>query len=257
MEENKAKLGYYGELFLQKSKDIRGQEFTSSISDKKKPELYKTYKNAISRISLPKPEFSNEIQFWNTIINRHSARNFSKIPIKVMELSLLLFAMYGLTRKYSNKFALRTVPSAGAIFPIEIYPVINNVIGIKQGIYHYDILNHSLEFLKEGDFRKSFSEACCDQRMVFKSAIGFIFTVVTERIRVKSKISTSFERIYREIFLDCGHIGQDLYLASEALGLNACVIAAFYDDEVNNFLDLNDKEEFAIYIGVVGKKRSK
>jgi hypothetical protein len=100
MEENKKKIGYYAELFHQKSKDIRGQEISSSLSDRKRPELYKTYNNTLSRVSLPKPEFSDEIKFWDIIIARHSARNFSKIPISAMELSLLLFAMSGLTRKY-------------------------------------------------------------------------------------------------------------------------------------------------------------
>ena len=247
---NNEKEGFYGEIFQQKSKYIRSAEQSSRISDRKQSELYKTYENALSRISLPKPEFSPEIQFWDIINKRHSTRAFTNEPISIMDLSLLLFGMSGITRKFP-KFAFRTVPSAEGLFPIEIYPVINNVSDVKQGIYHYDILNHGLECLKEGDFRKSLSNACMRQRMVSKSAVSFIWTVNIERIRINLE-----ERSYRSIYLDCGHIGQNFYLAAEALRLNACVVGAYYDDEVNDLLGLDEKKEFAIYMGVVGKRKS-
>ncbi len=247
---NNEKKGSYGEIFQQKSKYIRGAEQTTSISDRKQSELYKTYENAISRISLPKPEFSLEIQFWDIINKRHTTRVFTNEPISVMDLSLLLFGMSGLTRKFP-KFAFRTVPSAAGLFPIEIYPVVNNVSDVKQGIYHYDILNHGLEYLKEGNFRKSLSHACLGQRMVLKSAVNFIWTVNIERIRINVE-----DRSYRDIYLDCGHIGQNFYLAAEALRLNACVVAGYYDDEVNDLLGLDENKEFAIYMGVVGKRKS-
>ncbi len=86
--------------------------------------------------------------------------------------------------------------------------------------------------------------------MVSKSAVNFIWTSLIDRTR-----NSYGERAYRYIYLDCGHLAQNFYLAAEALGLNACVVGAYYDDEINSILDLNEKKEFAIYMGVVGKKR--
>ena len=249
MNENKDKTSFYGETFQQKSKNVRGVERAASMSDRKQPDLYKTYQNALSRITLPEPQFSDDIKLWDTIKNRNSTRAFSNNPISLMDLSLLLFAISGLTRKFP-KFAFRTVPSAGGLFPVETYAVVNNVSDLNQGIYHYDIENHALECLKEGDFKKELSNACYGQRMVAKSAVNFIWTAVIERNRETYK-----ERAYRYIYLDGGHIGQNFYLAAEALGLNACVVGAYYDDDINEFLDLDENIQFAIYMGVVGKKR--
>ena len=245
---NDEKEGFYGEIFQQKSKNIRSVE-TSSIPDQQRTDLYKTCENVISRISLPKPDFSPEIQFWDIINKRHSTRAFKNEPISLMDLSLLLFSMSGLTRVFP-KFAFRTIPSAGGLFPIETYTIINNVSDIEQGIYHYNIENHGLDFLKQGDFRKLVADACYGQRMVSKSAVNFIWTSLIDRTR-----NSYGERAYRYIYLDCGHLAQNFYLAAEALGLNACVVGAYYDDEINSIIDLNEKKEFAIYMGVVGKKR--
>ena len=245
---NDEKEDFYGEVFQQNSKNIRGVG-RASVSDQSRLDLYKTYENAISRISLPNPEFSPDIQFWDIIQKRQTTRAFKRDPISLMELSQLLFAMSGLTRKFP-KFAFRTIPSAGGLFPIEIYVVANNVSDIEQGIYHYNIEKHELELLKQGDFRKTIGDACYGQRMVEKSAVNFIWTAMIERTRITYK-----ERAYRFIYLDCGHLGQNFYLAAEALGLSACVVGAYYDDEINEILELDEKKEFAIYMGVTGKRR--
>lgn len=249
MNENNDKITYSGEIFQQNSKNVRDQERSIDISERKQTDLYKKYQNAITKIDLPEPQFSDQIKFWDIIKNRKTRRTFGREPLSIMELSLLLFGMSGLSRKFP-KFAFRTVPSAGGLFPIEIYPVVNNVSDIKKGIYHYDIQNHALEYLKEGDFRKSLSNACYGQRIISKSAVNFIWTAMIERSR-----NAYSERAYRFIYLDCGHIGQNFYLVAEALGLSACVVGAYYDDDINQFLELEESKEFAIYIGVVGKKK--
>jgi SagB-type dehydrogenase family enzyme len=155
--------------------------------------------------------------------------------------------MTGLTRIFP-KFAFRTVPSAGGLYPIEVYPIINNVEDLERGIYHYNIPEHSLEFLKEGDVRNEIAKACLDQQIAFKSAVNFVWTAVIERSKWKY-----LQRCYRYIYLDAGHIGQNFYLIAEALGLGACTIGAIYDDEINNLLGLDGISETSIYVGVVGK----
>jgi len=250
MNEDSENKNDYGDQFQQKSKYIRGNLPRHSLNQLIQPKTYKTYENITARIALPKPEFLNSEDFWNVLIRRVSTRTFKKEPVEQNELNCLLFGMSGLTRIYP-KFAFRSTPSAGGLYPIEIYPVIHNVKGITRGIYHYDILHHELECLKEGDFRNEVMAGCIGQKMTYKSAINFIWTAVIERSRWKY-----LQRCYRYLYLDCGHIAQNFYLISEALGLGACTIGALFDDEINKLLEIDGKQETVIYIGVVGKKRS-
>lgn len=240
-------INYYGDNFQQKSKYIRGKLPQHYLDWERKPKTYKIYSNVVKNISLPTPKFTNSISFWKTIQTRHSTRKFKNEPLSMMELSLLLFGMNGLTRKYPQ-FAFRTVPSAGGLYPIEIYPVINNVEELDPGLYHYNIPDHSLELLKLGDFRQEVTEGCLGQTMVYISAINFIWTAVISRSKWKY-----LQRCYRYIYLDAGHIGQNFYLVAEALDLGACTIGAIYDDELNQLLDIDGYNETTIYVGVIGR----
>jgi SagB-type dehydrogenase family enzyme len=238
----------YGDNFQQKSKYIRGKIPQHYLDWARKPKTYKIYSNVIKKIPLPNPEFGDSISFWNVIKNRQSTRKFKNEPLSTMELSLLLFGMNGLTRKYP-RFAFRTVPSAGGLYPIETYPVINNVGGLNSGVYHYNIQEHSLELLKPGDFREEVTEGCLGQTIIYKSAINFIWTAVIDRSKWKY-----LQRCYRYIYLDAGHIGQNFYLIAEALNLGACTIGAIYDDELNQLVQIDGFNETTIYVGVIGKK---
>jgi SagB-type dehydrogenase family enzyme len=238
----------YGDNFQQKSKYKKGKLSQYYLDWERKPKTYKVYSNAITYITLPSPEFDESISFWNVIKNRQSTRSFKNKYLSLMDLSLLLFGITGLTRKYPH-FAFRTVPSAGGLYPIETYPIVNNVEGLDSGIYHYNILEHTLELLKIGDFRKEVAEGCLGQIMAYKSAVNFLWTAVIDRSKWKY-----LQRCYRYIYLDAGHIGQNLYLIAESLGLGACTIGAIYDDELNRLLDIDGLNESTIYVGVLGKK---
>ena len=238
----------YGDIFQQKSKYTRENLPQHYLDWSKKPKPYKIYENALKIVNLPPPEFNDTIKFWDVLVKRHSSRKFSKESLTIMDLSLLLYGMEGLTRVFTQ-FSYRITPSAGGLYPIEIYPVINNVEELKEGIYHYNIPWHSLELLKEGDFRTQVAEGCLGQKMVYNSAVNFIFTAIIERSKWKY-----LQRCYRYIYLDCGHIGQNFYLVAEALGLGACTVGAILDDELNKVLDIDGKSETAIYVGVVGSK---
>lgn len=235
-----------GDEFQQKSKYIRSQLPQHRLDWTKKPEQYKTYPNAIKTIKLPDPEFDDKIRFWQVIQGRRSTRKFSNEPITKSQLSLLLFGMTGQTRIFPQ-FAFRTVPSAGGLFPIEVYPIINNVDELDQGVYHFNIRTHSLELLKEGDSRDEIAKGCLDQKMAYNSAVNFVWTAMIERSKWKY-----LQRCYRYIYLDAGHIGQNFYLIAEALGLGACTIGAIYDDEINELLGIDGINETTLYVGVIG-----
>lgn len=237
----------YGDNFQQKSKYIRGKLPRHVLDWGNKPMTYKLDTTVIKKIKLPEPSLDKTIDFWSVIKNRHSTRNFSAEPLSIMDLSLFLFGMSGLNRIFPQ-YAFRTVPSAGGLYPIETYPVINNVTGLEIGLYHYDIQEHSLNLLKEGDFKGKVTEGCLGQNMVFASAVNFIWTAMIGRSQWKY-----LQRCYRYIYLDAGHIGQNFYLIAEALGLGACTIGALYDDELNHLLEIDGTNETTIYVGVVGK----
>ncbi len=243
-----SKLEKYGDDFQQKSKYIRNQLPGHRLDWANKPETYKAYPSATKTIKLPDPEFDKEIRFWQVVLNRKSTRKFKNEPITQSELSLLLFGMTGLTRIFPQ-FAFRTVPSAGGLYPIEVYPVINNVKDLEQGIYHYTILNHSIELMRQGDFRAEIAKSCLDQQIAYNSAVNFVWTAIIERSKWKY-----LQRCYRYIYMDAGHVGQNFYLLAEALGLGACTIGAIYDDELNELLKIDGINETAIYVGIVGKK---
>lgn len=236
----------YGDDFQQRSKYERGALPRHYLDWEHKPKPYKTYEDSISRISLPKPDFK-EVNFWDTIIGRHSSRRFSNESITKRELSKLLFGMCGLTRS-SPQIQYRTTPSAGGLYPIETYPVINNVKGLDKGIYHYYIPEHQLELLEKGDFSKKVAEACLGQAMAARSAVNFVWTALIARSKWKY-----LQRCYRYIYLDCGHVAQNFYLVAEALKLGACTIGAIFDDELNELLKIDGKKETTIYVGVLGR----
>ena len=237
----------FGIEFQQKSKYVRNKIPRHALDWSRKPKTFKTYPDAVKKIDLPEPKFDETIQFWSVIKNRHSTRKFTEEALSLMDFSLLLFGMSGLNRIFPQ-FSFRTVPSAGGLFPIEIYPVVNSVKNIPEGLYHYDIQNHSIELLKEGDFRGKVAEGCLDQKIAYNSSVNFVWTAMIDRSQWKY-----LQRCYRYIYLDAGHIGQNFYLIAEALNLGACTIGAIYDDELNQFLEIDGKNETTIYVGVVGK----
>jgi SagB-type dehydrogenase family enzyme len=147
-----------------------------------------------------------------------------------------------------EEYALRSAPSAGALYPIETYLSIQMVEGVEPGIYHYDVRQHELDLLRPGDFRAAVAEAALDQDFLAEAAVVFAWTAVFARSKWKYK-----ERAYRYVYLDAGHIAQNVALAAVALGLGSCQIAALYDDEVNAVLGVDGKEESIVYMTALGR----
>ena len=234
-----------GDLFQQETKYIRGQIKGGNVIWQKKPNLYKTYPES-KCISLPQPEINGGPALWETIKKRRSVRDFKDSQMTKEQLSQLLWSCQGITVTIGN-YGLRAAPSAGALYPIETYLVINSVSEIDQGIYHYNVERHELELLKQGDFGQAAAHAALDQSMVGQANVTFIWTAIFERTRWKYA-----QRAYRYIYLDSGHIAAQLSLAATGMGLGTCQIAALYDDEVNALIDVDGIEESVIYMTAVG-----
>ena len=196
---------------------------------------------------LEKPKQDGGPGLWGVIKKRRSDRSLSG-PISKRDLSQLLWAADGLTGG-SEGYGFRSAPSAGALYPVETYVVANRIDGLDSGIYHYDADSHELELVKSGDFREEISEAALGQVMCSDAAVVFVWTIVFDRCARKYG-----ERANRYVFLDAGHIAQNLLLAAEALGFGACPIAAFRDSAVNEVVGADGKMESAGYMAAVGRK---
>jgi SagB-type dehydrogenase family enzyme len=243
----------FGEQFHHNTKYERGKLPRGSLDFSKRPPVYKKYHNA-RKVTLPSPETSKGPGIWDTLRSRRSVRVFSGEPVSKKELSQILWATQGITKAsvpaYGRRFGLRTAPSAGALYPIETYLCVNNVEGIAPGIYHYLVESGDLELIHEGELGMALADAALEQRMLASGNVVFIWTAVFERSKWKYR-----QRAFRYVFLDAGHIAQNLALAAEGLGMGSCQVAAFYDEEVNQLLHLDGKIESAIYLSVVGKKK--
>jgi SagB-type dehydrogenase family enzyme len=210
------------------------------------PPPFKEYPQALT-ITLPKPKPVGKMSLEEALQRRRSIRDYSQAPLSLEELSLLLYLADGITL-WQYGIGFRTAPSAGALYPIEIYPVVNRVEGLKPGVYHYNVRLHALELLKEGEFGPEMVQYCLGQEMPGAAALTLILTAVFQRTRWKYR-----ERAYRYVLLEGGHIGQNIYLTATAMGMGACAIGAFLDDQVNRLIGVDGKEEAVIYILTVGK----
>jgi len=234
-----------GESFFQNSKNTRESIATFRTSDiSTRPPLYKEYRDK-PRILLPPPQ-AETLSLDQCLHLRKSVRRYADKPVTIAQLSYLLWAVAGIQRSMGN-FNFRPAPSAGALYPIETYLIVNNADGIDKGLYHYAIRPHALEELKLGDLRNDIVQATQGQKMHAEASIVFIWTAIFQRTRFRYH-----NRAYRFIYLDAGHIAQNLALTAVGLGLASCQVGAYFDDEVNNIIGVDGKEESVIYMSVVG-----
>nr|MDO8108866.1 SagB/ThcOx family dehydrogenase [Candidatus Sigynarchaeota archaeon] len=241
----------YGDAFFQGTKYTRGDLPQRSPDFIVKPDDFKVYEDA-ERMSLPRQFTFGPNDLKHVLEERRSRRRFSKEPMSLAELSTLLKYTSGISGDETDQgnFALRHVPSAGGLYPYETYVVVNNVDGVKNGLYHYYPPDHALDVLKlGGDYGKKVAAICLDQPMAKDCAAAFLWTLVS--LRSKWKYG---QRAYRYMFIDLGHLAQNLYLVAEALQLSTCAIGALYDDEGNEFLGVDGYDEALCYVGVVGRR---
>ena len=236
-----------GDLYHQQTRYRRNAMPRGGLDWANQPVSFKEYPASLRRFTLLPPALQGGKSIWETIAGRRSFREFSSQPITFAELSQLIWATQGITSRASG-FAFRTVPSAGALFPIETYLIVNRVEGIPPGVYHYSAEGREVALLKEGQFGSDLCRGGLGQEMLEEGACVFVWTAVVQRSRWKYR-----ERAFRYIYIDAGHIGQNLYLAAAAMGLGCCSVGAFYDEEVDRLVGVDGKEEISVYLGVVGR----
>jgi len=167
---------------------------------------------------------------------RYSCRNFQKKSLSLDEISGLLWAACG--KKYDAlTHASRTIPSAGATYPLELYLVVgeNAVDKLKTGVYHYLIEEHSLVNIEVGDKRKELSGACLGQDFIAKAPVSLIIAAKFQRTTKRYG-----DRGEHYVYIEVGHAAQNTYLAATNLGLATCEVGAFSEDNAKRMLGLDD-----------------
>jgi SagB-type dehydrogenase family enzyme len=238
---------HYGDDFQRLSKYQRDSLGGKSLDWAAKPGVYKKYPRDAERFELEKPLRDGGMPLYKVLQKRRSERRFLNEELSDKDFSQILWSGQGLTLS-NEHHQFRTAPSAGALYPIETYCVINRVSGFKPGVYHYQIPYHCLVLLKEGQFGKDLAMAALGQRMVQEAAFNLIWSAVIERSKWKYD-----QRAYRYIYLDAGHIAENTALAAVSAGLGSVQIGAFFDDEVDRVIDADGISEFTIYMTSVGK----
>jgi SagB-type dehydrogenase family enzyme len=189
-------------------------------------------------ISLPAPQKVGNMSFEEALQSRRSVRTLLDEPLDLQEISQLLWAAQGITDPNGK----RTAPSAKALYPLEVYAV------LQKGVYHYDPEEHSLSLIREGDLRPELYRIAIDQDMVLKAPLIIVFTAVYERIEKRFGSA----RAPRYVHFEVGHAAQNVLLQAVALGLGATPAGAFQDDNVRSILDLPRDHE-PLYLIPIGR----
>lgn len=193
---------------------------------------------------LPQPRLKGTMSLEETLAKRRSVRSFREGPLKLSELSQLLWAMQGIT----DPRGLRTAPSAGATYPLEIYVVVGDVQGLSAGVYRYLPEGHCLEKVSEGDRRETVFEA--GLRQIPLKTAPVVMVIAAEYDRTVRRYG---ERGIRYVHMEAGHVAQNLCLQAVALGLGTVPIGAFEDERVSAALRLPEAQK-PLYLIPVGRR---
>ncbi len=200
---------------------------------------------------LPSPEIKGSISVEETLFNRRSRRHYQEVAISAEDLSQILWAAYGITMPRDDyaflKGGLRTAPSAGGLYPLEIYVLVGKVKGIEPGVYKYISKKHKIVRTINKDIREDLCSAALNQEMISKAPVVIFFSAVFNRT-TKKYGSRGRERY---VCMDLGHSAQNIYLQVEALHLGTCAIGAFNDSTVKQTMELPTEEE-PLYIMPIG-----
>ncbi len=194
-------------------------------------------------MKLPDPKHQGKTSVEQTIFQRRSIRNYTDDQLSLDDVSQILWAAQGKTSDWGG----RTVPSAGATYPLEIYLVVGNVKDLAPGVYHYHWDKNELEKLSDKDIRRDLASAAWRQLFIAQAPISIIIAADYNRT------TKQYGRLgVRYVDTEVGHCGQNIYLQCEALGLGTVAIGAFSEDHLSQIFKI--KEE-PIYIMPIGKKK--
>ncbi len=177
-------------------------------------------------MKLPEPKTKGQISVEQAIQQRRTVRAYSQQILPLEGLSQLLWSAQGITGRRGLK---RAAPSAGALYPMDLYAVVGRraVTQLEAGVYHYDLEEHGLTMVNKQDLRKDVARACLSQMWMASAPINLVITAEYQRITGKYG-----QRGIRYAYIEAGHIGQNIFLQAEALGLKAGIVGAYHDEKL-------------------------
>lgn len=210
-------------------------------------------------IKLPAPYHDGKVSLENALNNRRSIREYSEDSLSISEISQILWAAQGITKKIEDPPSywrskqwkwmggFRTAPSAGALYPIELYIAVGKIKGLSQGLYKYNPQEHTILKVLEGDKRVDISNAALKQSCIRKGAVNIIIFGVYKRTSIKYG-----KRAEQYVQIECGAVCQNIYLQSYALDLGTVFVGAFKDDSLKSTLNISE-DEYPLGIMPIGK----
>jgi SagB-type dehydrogenase family enzyme len=196
-------------------------------------------------VRLPEPKHDSKVSVERALAERRSIRGFPDEALTPADVSQLLWAAQGLTDPAGH----RTAPSAGALYPLEVYLVSGHVASLPAGIYRYHPQGHELVKLLDGDRRSDLCSAALSQTAIKQAPVSIVITAVYERTTRKYR-----DRGIRYVHMEAGHAAQNICLQAVSLDLGTVVIGAFNDDDLKKLMPLGPSEE-PLYLIPVGKRR--
>ena len=201
------------------------------------------FASSMKKIKLASPSFKGKLSVEEAIKERESQRSFLDRPLSLFQVSQILWAAQGITEEGVFK---RAAPSAGALYPLEIYLVVGNVEGLEPGVYHYHPQDHMVSFRLKGNYQDPLARACLSQGFVAASPLSIVIAAEYERTTIKYG-----QRGIRYVLMEVGHTGENICLQAVTLGLATCPVGAFMDEEVSRVLELPGRHR-PLYILPVG-----
>jgi len=198
-------------------------------------------------VKLPSPKLDSRTSLEEALLKRRSIRDFQAKPLELAEISQLLWAAQGIT----DPEGLRTAPSAGALYPLEVYLAAGDLKNLPAGIYLYLPKDHSIRKIVEGDKRKQLASACWGQFEPKEVPALIIISADYSRTAKKYK-----ERATGYVHLEAGHVAQNVYLQAVSLNLGTFVMGAFDDQQVKRVLELPEEQD-PLYVMPIGRPKSK
>jgi len=196
-----------------------------------------------SRIELPTPRVDGTLAIERALATRRSVREYRPGSLQLREVAQLLWAAQGIT----DAAGYRVTPSAGALYPLEMYLLAGDVAGLVAGVYHYDPRAHELTLVVDGDRRTALSRAALEQPCITRAALVLVMCAVYARTAAKYG-----ERAVRYVHIEAGHAAQNVYLQAVALGLGTVAVGAFADERVRAVIGAPSDQQ-PLYLMPVGR----
>ncbi len=204
-------------------------------------------------IELPTTYTPLTMELGEALRTRQTARVMGPTPLTLENVATLLHHAYGITRdlrKSGFPRPFRMIPSGGALYPLEIYFHTSQVTDLDAGLYHYNPTKNHLRFLRPGDETQRLAGALVQRNLATDSSLIFFITAIFERAIFKYN-----NRGYRFIFLEAGHLVQNLNLVATGMGLGCTNIGGYFDRDVDEFLGLDGLNHSTIYLNAIGQDR--